>query len=198
MMTNHWRSAAVAATAITLLTGCGLTGPFTTQGAELSEWFTVTSPAFHDDGQMPVRFGCSAYPGGQGRTPPLRWSVGASSTPKAFAIVMDDPDAPEGAAVHWVIANLDGTTAELAEGADRDTANQGNAVEGANTFGKVGYSPPCPAKGEQHRYRFTIYALSEKVSLVEGATPKVSLPEIAKRTIGRGRITGNFGSTQTR
>jgi Raf kinase inhibitor-like YbhB/YbcL family protein len=193
MKTSHWRSATMAATAITTLTGCGLTGQVTTQGAELSEWFTVTSPAFRDGGQLPVRFGCSAYAGGQGRTPPLRWSWGASSTPKAFAIVMDDPDAPEGAAVHWVIANIDATTAELAEGADRD-----NAVEGANTFRKIGYTPPCPAKGEQHRYRFTIYALSDKVPLAEGAPPKDSLPDIAKRTIGRGRITGNFGSTQTR
>ena len=196
MMTSLWRPASAAATAITLLTGCGLTGQVTTQGAELSEWFTVTSPAFRDGGQLPVRFGCSAYAGGQGRTPPLRWSWGASSTPtRAFAIVMDDPDAPEGAAVHWVIANIDGTTAELAEGADRDNDS---TVEGANTFGKVGYTPPCPAQGEQHRYRFTIYALSERVPLAEGAPPKVSLPDIAKRTIGRGRITGNFGSTETR
>jgi Raf kinase inhibitor-like YbhB/YbcL family protein len=194
MMTSHWRRAAVAASAITLLAGCGLTGQLTPQGAELSEWFTVTSPAFRDGGQLPVRFGCGAYSGGQGRTPPLRWSWEASSTTKAFAIVMDDPDAPEGAAVHWVIANIDPTTAELAEGADQDS----DAVEGANTFGKIGYSPPCPAKGEQHRYRFTIYALNERVPYAEGASPKDSLPEIAKRTIGRGRITGNFGSTETR
>src|SRR4051794_7170727 len=63
MMRRHWRPVAAAATGMTLLAGCGLTGPATTQSAELAEWFTVTSPAFRDGGEIPSRFGCPAYAG---------------------------------------------------------------------------------------------------------------------------------------
>lgn len=187
MTKRHWRPAVVAAIGVALLSGCGITGPAATQSAELSDWFTVTSPAFRDGGQIPDRFGCPTYPGGRGRTPPLRWS-GAPTTTKAFAIVTDAPDAPGGAAVLWVIANIDGTTMELVEGARPD-----KAVEGRNSTDKIGYTPPCPTKRERQRYRFTIYALGERVQMAYGAPLKDSLNEIAKFTIGRGRITGNFG-----
>jgi Raf kinase inhibitor-like YbhB/YbcL family protein len=187
MMRRHWRPVAAVATGMTLLAGCGLTGPVTNQSAELAEWFTVTSPAFRDGGQIPSRFGCPAYAGGRGKTPPLRWS-GAPTATKAFAIVTDAPDAPGGATVLWLIANIDGTTSEVVEGARFPTA-----VEGQNTFQKVGYTPPCPTRRERQRYRFTIYALSERVQMSQGAPLKDSLNDIAKLTIGRGRITGNFG-----
>lgn len=178
-------------TALTLvagaaLTGCGLTG-HSSESVELSEWFTVTSPAFRDGGQIPARFGCSAYSGGQGKTPPLRWS-GAPADKAAIAIVVDDPDAADGAYVHWVITNIDGTTNQLVEG-----ARPPEAVEGQNSDKKTGYIPPCPPKGERHRYRFTIYALKERVSLQQGASLKSAIPVLAKNTIGRGRITGYFG-----
>jgi Raf kinase inhibitor-like YbhB/YbcL family protein len=188
MMRRHWRPAAVAAVGMTLLTSCGLNGPATTESAELSDWFTVTSPAFRDGGEIPARFGCPSY-GGRGKTPPLRWS-GAPADTKAFAIVTDAADSPGGAKVLWLIANIDGTTTELVEGARPD-----KAVEGQNTSGKTGYTPPCPKRGdrERYRYRYTIYALSEKVQMPQGAALKDSLNDIAKLTIGRGRISGNFG-----
>ncbi|HEX2314147.1 MAG TPA: YbhB/YbcL family Raf kinase inhibitor-like protein [Thermomonospora sp.] len=184
------RAVAAAVTAVALtsaLTGCGLTGPAMNAGAELAE-FTVTSPAFHDGKDLPARFACPAYPGGQGRTPPLRWSGAPSQTTRAFAIVVDDPDGSDGAYVGWVIANIDGTINELVEGARPE-----KAVEALNTSKKTAYVPPCPPKGERHRYRFTLYALSERVPLKQGAPLKEALSTIAKYTVGRGRITGNFG-----
>lgn len=189
MMSSKRRATSLATgalAAVLLAGGCGVAGE-ATKRADLSEWFTVTSPSFRDGGQMPARFACPTYAGGQGRTPPLRWS-GAPSGTQAFAIVVDDPDAPEGAAVLWVIANIDGTTNELVEGARPD-----KTVEAQNTAKKTGYKPPCPPRGERHRYRFTIYALSEKVILRKGAPLKEALGSIAKYTVGRGRITGNFG-----
>lgn len=195
-MIRHRRSAGRAVSALVavttttgalMLTGCGLTGQTSNTSVELSDWFTVTSPAFRDGGQIPTRFGCSAYPGGQGKTPPLRWS-GAPTESKAIAIVVDDPDAADGAFVHWVITNLDGTTNQLVEG-----ARPSEAVEIQNSEKKAGYLPPCPPRGERHRYRFTIYALKEKVSLPQGAPLKTAVPVLAKNTIGRGRITGYFG-----
>lgn len=189
MMSSKRRPAMLAALAVAAavpMSGCGLTGDASTR-ADLSEWFTVTSPAFRDAGQMPARFACPTYSGGQGKTPPLRWS-GAPQGTSAFAIVVDDPDAPEGAAVLWVIANIDGTTNELVENARPD-----KTVEAQNTSKKTSYKPPCPPRGERHRYRFTIYALSERLSLQMGAPLKEALGTIAKYTVGRGRITGNFG-----
>jgi Raf kinase inhibitor-like YbhB/YbcL family protein len=174
----------IAVTAVTVggLAACGLT-----QGtADLGE-FTVTSAAFREGGQIPARFACSSYPGGHGNTLPLHWSGSPQST-QAFAIVVDDPDAPNGSYVHWVIANIDGTTADLVQDAHPE-----GAVEAINTSGTPAYQPPCPPKGQVHRYRFTVYALSERLPLRQGAELDDALNQIAKHTIGRGRLTGTFG-----
>ncbi|MFB4303374.1 YbhB/YbcL family Raf kinase inhibitor-like protein [Actinomadura sp. NTSP31] len=185
--------AAAGVLALTMaLGGCGLIGQPQNKSAELSEWFTVTSPVFRDGRDLPTRYGCGTYPGGEGKTPPLHWS-GAPAGTRSFAIVMDDPDAPEGAYVHWVIAGIDGTTNELVEGAEIQ-----GAVEGLTTGKKAGYAAPCPPKGERHRYRFTIYALDSPAPFRQGAKLRDSLGAIAEHTVGRGRITGNFGGKQAR
>ncbi|MEU4823123.1 MULTISPECIES: YbhB/YbcL family Raf kinase inhibitor-like protein [Actinomadura] len=195
MMSRERRPVMAAAGALALagaLSGCGLIGQPQNKSAELSEWFTVTSPVFRDGRELPPRYGCTTYPGGQGKTPPLRWS-GTPAGTRSFAIVMDDPDASGGAKVHWVIAGIDGTVNELVEGARLD-----RTVEGLTTGKKAGYAPPCPPKGDKHRYRFTIYALDDPAPFQNGAALKDSLPAIAEHTVGRGRITGNFGGEQAR
>ncbi|MES9605296.1 MULTISPECIES: YbhB/YbcL family Raf kinase inhibitor-like protein [Actinomadura] len=195
MMSRDRRPVTAAAGALALagaLSGCGLIGQPQNKSAELSEWFTVTSPVFRDGRELPPRYGCTTYPGGQGKTPPLRWS-GTPAGTRSFAIVVDDPDASGGAKVHWVIAGIDGTVNELVEGARLD-----GTVEGLTTGKKAGYAPPCPPKGEKHRYRFSIYALDDPAPFRNGAALKDSLPAIAKHTVGRGRITGNFGGEQAR
>ncbi|WP_371948084.1 YbhB/YbcL family Raf kinase inhibitor-like protein [Actinomadura monticuli] len=196
MMSRDRRPKLAAASVLALalggaLGGCGLIGQPQNESAELSEWFTVTSPVFRDGGDLPPRYGCTTYPGGQGKTPPLRWSAPAGT--KSFAIVMDDPDASDGAYVHWVIAGIDGTVNEIVEDARLD-----RTVGGLTTGKKAGYAPPCPPKGEQHRYRFTIYALDDPAPFQNGAALKDSLPAIAEHTVGRGRIIGNFGGEQAR
>jgi Raf kinase inhibitor-like YbhB/YbcL family protein len=196
MMSKDRRPFRVAVGALALagtaaLSGCGVLGLDRTSSAELSEWFTVTSPVFRDGLELPTRYGCKTYPGGTGQTPPLRWS-GTPAGTRSFAIVIDDPHAKTGAFVHWVIGGIDGTTQLLGEGARLD-----NTVEGLNTSEKVGYSPPCPPKGEEHRYRFTIYALNTEVPFRSGASLQDSLDAIAEHTVGRGRITGTLESEQS-
>jgi Raf kinase inhibitor-like YbhB/YbcL family protein len=186
MMTTLWRPACLAAVGMLSLSGCGLVGQTKIVRGSVPDSITVTSPAFREGAPIPLRFACKED-GGQGKTPPLRWSV-ASNGVGAQALVVDDPDAPSGAYVHWVLFNIDATANELLEGVVPRRAQQA-----MNTAGTTGYSPPCPPQGEQHRYRFTMYALRDKVRLGNGARLNEVLSAIAERTIARGRMTVQFG-----
>ncbi|WP_329240049.1 YbhB/YbcL family Raf kinase inhibitor-like protein [Actinoallomurus sp. NBC_01490] len=186
MMTTFWRPVCLAAVGLLSLSGCGLVGQTKIVRGSVPDSITVSSPAFREGASIPVRFACKAA-GGQGKTPPLRWSV-ASTGVGAQALVLDDPDAPSGAYVHWVLFNMDATANDLLEGVVPRHAEQA-----LNTAGETGYSPPCPPKGEQHRYRFTVYALNAKVPLSNGAKLNQVLSEIAQRTVARGRMTVRFG-----
>lgn len=185
MMTMLWRPVCLAAVGVLTLGGCGLVGQKIVRGS-VPDSITVTSPAFREGAQIPARFACAGY-GGQSMTPPLRWSV-ASNGVGAQALVVDDPDSPGGAYVHWVLFNIDATANEILEGVVPQHAEQA-----MNTAGTPGYAPPCPPKGEQHRYRFTMYAMREKVPMGNGAKLDEVLSAIAQRTVARGRMTVQFG-----
>jgi Raf kinase inhibitor-like YbhB/YbcL family protein len=185
MMTMLWRPVCLAAVGLLSLSGCGLVGQNKIVRGSVPDSITVTSPAFREGAPIPLRFACKAE-GGEGKTPPLRWSV-ASTGVGAQALVLDDPDAPSGAYVHWVLFNIDATANELLEGIVPRHAEQA-----LSTAGQTGYSPPCPPKGELHRYRFTMYALDAKVPLPNGAKLNQVLSEIAQRTVARGRMTVQF------
>lgn len=185
MMTTLWRPVCLAVVGLLSLTGCSLFGQNKLVRGSVPDSITVTSPAFRDGAPMPVRFACPQY-GGRSRTPPLRWSV-AQSGVGSLALVIDDPDSPSGAYVHWVLYNIDATAAELLENTVPPHAEQA-----VNTVQKVGYAPPCPPKGEVHKYRFTLYALKSRVPLRNGASLGDALAAIASRTIARGRMTAIF------
>ncbi len=185
-MTTLWRPASLAVVGVLALSGCGLVGETKIVRGSVPDSITVTSPAFREGAPIPVRFTCKTY-GGSGKTPPLRWSVGAGGV-AAQALVIDDPDAHSGAYVHWVVFNIDATANEILEGTVPRHARQA-----INTAGTTGYSPPCPPAGELHRYRFTMYALDAKVPLGDGARLNQVMSAIAERTIARGRMTVQFG-----
>lgn len=189
MMTTLGRVCLVAAGLLTL-TGCGLVGQTKIVRGSVPDSITVTSPAFREGAVIPVRFACRGF-GGQGKTPPLRWSVSQPGV-GSFALVVDDPDAAGGAFVHWVLFNIDPTANELLEGVVPPHAEQA-----LNTGGTAGYTPPCPPRGESHQYRFTMYALRGRVPLGSGAKLSSALAAIAGRTIARGRMTGRFGTLET-
>jgi Raf kinase inhibitor-like YbhB/YbcL family protein len=111
-------------------------------------------------------------------SPPLAWD-GAPAATKAFALIADDPDAPRGTWVHWVLFNLPSDTTSLAEGLPPTKTLPSGAKQGTNDFGKIGYGGPAPPRGKPHRYFFKLYALDGPLNLAEGAT-KAQL-EIAKR-----------------
>lgn len=187
MMIKLWRAACLATVGVLALTGCGLVGDTKIVRASVPDSITVTSPAFRENGPIPVRFTCAAD-GGNGITPPLRWSV-TDGTVRSIALVVDDPGSPGSGYVHWVLFNMDATADEILEHTVPLHSQQAR-----NTGRTVGYTPPCPPKGEVHTYRFTVYALNNTVPLGNGAELKDVLAAIAKRTVARGRLTVKFGS----
>ena len=118
---------------------------------------TITSTAFAVDGAIPPRYTCE----GSDVSPPLAWS-GAPAATKSFALIVDDPDAPDPAApkvtwVHWVLYDIPPSTGELPE-AVKSSALPAGTREGVNDWGRTGYGGPCPPIG-RHRYFHKLYAL---------------------------------------
>jgi Raf kinase inhibitor-like YbhB/YbcL family protein len=117
----------------------------------------LTSTAFAAGQAIPKKYTCE----GDDRSPPLAWS-GAPAGAKSFALIVDDPDAPDPAAprmtwVHWVLYNVPAGTTQLAEGASSGSLPAG-ALEGRNDFGRTRFGGPCPPIG-RHRYFHKLYAL---------------------------------------
>jgi hypothetical protein len=124
--------------------------------------FTLTSPAFAPGGAIPRRHACD----GEDLSPALRWD-GAPSGVTAYALVVDDRDARGW--VHWVVIDLPAETSELAEGLP--PSGSGVPVQGRNDFGRTGWGGPCPPPGSgDHRYVFTLYALSSALGLPTGSS----------------------------
>jgi len=135
--------------------------------SEATMAFTLTSPAFAAGAAVPVKHTCD----GPDLSPELAWS-GAPPAAKTFALIVDDPDAPAGTWVHWVLFNLTATLAALPENLPKtETLQQlGGAAQGRNDFRKIGYGGPCPPPGKPHRYFFKLYALDIVLPLEAGAT----------------------------
>jgi Raf kinase inhibitor-like YbhB/YbcL family protein len=148
----------------------------------------LTSKAFHDGQPIPKKYTCA----GRDVSPELSWS-GAPSETKSLALIVDDPDAPAGVWVHWVIYDLPADTHELPEGMSKDRELRNGARQGKNDFGKVGYGGPCPPSGPAHLYFFKLYALREKTSLSAGATKADLEHAIKGKIIEQATLTGKFG-----
>jgi len=122
----------------------------------------LISPAFSSNGSIPARYTCE----GADLSPPLEWS-GAPGNAKSFALIVDDPDAPDPAApkmvyVHWVVYNIPAGTTKLAENAAR-SGLPGGARQGINDWKKQTYGGPCPPIG-RHRYFHKLYALDTELT----------------------------------
>ena len=123
--------------------------------------FNLTSTAFAANGSIPAKYTCE----GADISPPLEWS-GAPSGTKSFALIVDDPDAPDPAKpqrvyVHWVVYNIPASTTKLPENAPKSGLPSG-AMQGSNDWGKQTYGGPCPPIG-RHRYFFKLYALNTEM-----------------------------------
>lgn len=127
--------------------------------------FEIESSAFGQGGSIPVHYTCD----GSDRSPPLVWKDEPKGT-KSYVLLCDDPDAPVGNWDHWVLFNLPVDTRELHEGLVSHETLPNGAIQGLNSWGRVGYNGPCPPKGSNHRYFFKLYALDTMLTLSSKAT----------------------------
>jgi Raf kinase inhibitor-like YbhB/YbcL family protein len=128
----------------------------------------ITSTAFPPGGSIPSKYTCED----RDLSPPLAWS-GAPPGTKTFALIVDDPDAPDPAKpqrvyVHWVLYNIPAATIALPENASKKGLPKG-AVQGKNDWAKAEYGGPCPPIG-RHRYFFKLYALDTELTGLSSPT----------------------------
>jgi Raf kinase inhibitor-like YbhB/YbcL family protein len=148
----------------------------------------MTSTAFGPGAAIP-----KPYTGdGADRSTPLAWSEPPAGT-KSLALICEDPDAPLGTWVHWVLFNLPAQTRELTEGVPTTGALANGAKQGKNDFGNVGYGGPAPPSGTSHRYFFKLYALDVAVDLPPGATKAQLVDAMRGHVVAQGRLIGNYG-----
>lgn len=123
----------------------------------------ITSSAFADGEKIAVQYSCD----GENISPPLEWS-GVPDAAQSLALIVDDPDAPAGIWVHWVLYNIPVERVSLPEDVSRDANVEGIGDQGINDFGRTGYGGPCPPRGSSHRYYFKLYALDTRLELKIG------------------------------
>lgn len=147
----------------------------------------LTSSAFTDGGNLPAKYTCD----GQSISPPIQWQNAPTNT-KSFAIIYDDPDAPAGTWIHWVLYNLPVTTSSLAENI---TSLPPGTKVGLNTSAQTQYDAPCPPSGT-HRYIFHLYALDIILKLPENITSEQLKTAMQNHILATATLTGLYRRTK--
>jgi Raf kinase inhibitor-like YbhB/YbcL family protein len=147
----------------------------------------LTSTAFKEGQPIPATYTCK----GVNISPPLEWS-GVPKTAKTVAIICDDPDAPAGTWVHWVLYNLPADNIGLVESLPATENLKAGGFQGKNDSGKIGYDGPCPPSGT-HRYFFKIYAMDAELSLKAGATKAEVEKAIEGHIVAQGQLMVTYG-----
>jgi Raf kinase inhibitor-like YbhB/YbcL family protein len=148
----------------------------------------VTSTAFGEGTTIPTEFTGD----GADQSPALHWSEPPTGT-QSFALICDDPDAPRGTWVHWVLFNLPADTRELKQGVPATNTLASGAKQGKSDFGSIGYGGPAPPKGKPHRYFFRVYALDTTLDLPAGATRSQLDAAMTGHILGEGQLMGKYG-----
>ncbi|MES2775033.1 MAG: YbhB/YbcL family Raf kinase inhibitor-like protein [Bacteroidota bacterium] len=145
--------------------------------------FKLISSAFKEGKPIPVKYTCD----NDNISPQLSWT-GFPEKTKSFAIIMDDPDAPMGTWVHWVVYNIPATVISLDE---KKNVTEINAIDGLNSWNEKGYNGPCPPGGT-HQYHFKLYALDQALTTKEAMTKDELLEAMKGHILGETTLTGLF------
>jgi len=147
---------------------------------------TITSAAFTEGGTIPAKYTCD----GPDISPPLAWN-GVPKEARSLALICDDPDAPAGTWVHWVIFNIPPDSTGLPEKVPPDSILPNGARQGISDFRKFGYGGPCPPGGT-HRYFFKVYALDIMLDL-SGKVKKADVEAAMKgHVLAEGQLMGKY------
>jgi len=172
----------------TTLSGCLLTASCAdNQNPYLTMSIQITSAAFAGGQPIPAKHTCD----GDDVSPPLQWTNAPANT-RSFALICDDPDAPMGTWVHWVIYDLPANAGTLPEDVAKTPTLAGGARQGMNDFRRIGYGGPCPPSGKPHRYFFKIYALDTVLNLKAGLTKKELLKVTNGHVLAEGQLMGTY------
>ena len=149
--------------------------------------FRLESPTFQDKGKIPKKYTCD----GGNISPPLIWKEPLQGT-KSFALIADDPDAPVGAWVHWILYDLPAETQELAEGVSKIGSLPKGAKQGMTDFSRAEYGGPCPPPGPSHRYFFKLYALDAVLQLPPNSTKADLLMAMNGHVLAQADLAGTY------
>lgn len=148
--------------------------------------FKLTSSAFLQDDPIPAIYSCD----GENISPRLTWTHPPDGT-VSFALIFDDPDAPAGTWVHWVLFDLPAEARSLPEAVGPDPTLANGAVHGSNSWDSIGYGGPCPPGGE-HRYFFKLYALDRVLELEAGANKEQVLEAMEGGILAQTELMGTY------
>src|SRR5437879_1720738 len=160
--------------------------PVATGPQEQKMEIKLTSTAFKEGEAIPRQYTCD----GIDISPPLEWT-GVPKSAKNIALIADDPDAPSGTFVHWVLYNLPAENIGLVENVPATENVKGGGIQGKNGFEKVGYGGPCPPSGT-HRYFFKIHALDVEFALKGGATKAELEKAMQGHIVAQGQLMGTY------
>ena len=160
--------------------------PVANKPAEDKTEIKLTSAAFKEGQPIPRAYTCD----GINVSPPLEWS-GVPKPAKTLSVVCDDPDAPGGTWVHWVLYNLPAENIGLVENLPAAENLKVGGFQGKNDFEKIGYGGPCPPSGT-HRYFFRVYALDSDVPLKAGATKADLIKAMEGHIVLQGQLMGTY------
>jgi hypothetical protein len=152
----------------------------------LEDSMNLTSTAFSYGEFIPAKYSCND----EDVSPSLSWTEPPAGT-QSFALIMDDPDAPVGTWVHWVLFNLPASARGLSEGMPSDLKFADGSVQGITSAGSHGYHGPCPPSGT-HRYFFKLYALDTTLSLTFAADKKEVLAAMDGHILAQAELMGKF------
>lgn len=147
----------------------------------------ISSTAFEHGANIPRVFTCD----GADESPPLAWS-GAPEGTAGYALICDDPDAPVGTWVHWLMWNIPGSSQGLAEEVPTDETLTDGSRQGKNGWGRIGYGGPCPPRGKPHRYFFKLYALDALLDLKPGANKNQLLKAMEGHILAEAELMGLY------
>ncbi len=147
----------------------------------------VSSTGFKNQSKILQRYSCQ----GENISPDLAWSSAPDGT-KSIALVCEDPDAPHGTFIHWVMYNIPSSETGLAENIPQSESLPDGARQGQNGAGKVGYTGPCPPPGKPHRYYFRLYALDTQLAIAGDVTRDKLMSATQGHVLAKGELLGIY------